>query len=408
MKTSLSFLTIALTCASFIPGVYTLTATAESTSKNSTATRTALISRLQNRLPRLTADTTLRGQDLQDRRLEMSETMKRLMKHPDSEVAVPVKLNETQRNGYRIERWQSYPLENYAVNFYVLIPDGVTAENPARGAALCIPGFGQTKELLAGEEAGIFDLSGVTDSICGKAAMARYFAEKGIVAVAVDNPSFGELSDNGVNDYLNTSRLLLEEDWSYLGLTSWQDRVILNWLKQQPYLDNNHIIVSGFSLGTEPLMVLGLIDPDIYAFVYNDFLCRTRERILVMDKPDEKGNRPFPNSIEHLIPGFLTEFDFPDIVAALAPRYVICTEGGLDRDFRIIDRVFKNSENPEGFEYYHYAKYQDPANRILLNSDTVPGNLDRKEFFELVNVDSPNHYFKKEYVGPWLDRILPK
>ena len=372
------------------------------------STREGVLKLMKRNPPRLTVDTTMDKQQLSEWRGEMSEAMKRLMKHPEKEAAPPKKIGEAKRDGYRIERWQSYPLEETPVNYYVLIPDGVSEVNKARGAVLCIPGFGQTKELVAGEPAGVYDLSQGPDSVLRQAAMARHFVNEGLVAVAVDNPSFGELSDNGYADFLNTSRILLEQDWHYLGLTSWQDKVILDWLKNQPYLDNEKVMISGFSLGTEPMMVLGLLDDDIYAFVYNDFLCRTRERIFVMDKPDEKGNRPFPNSDEHLIPGFLLEFDFPDIVAALSPRPVICTEGGLDRDFNIIKKVYENAGVPEAFTAYHYAKYADPADRVMLNETELPGNLNRNEFFRLANVDSPNHYFKTEYIMPWLDIVLPE
>ena len=93
-----------------------------------------------------------------------------------------------------------------------------------------------------------------------KNAMALRYVKKGLVAVAVDNPSCGELSDNGYFDYLNTSRILLEVGWSYLGLTAWQDWNILNWMKAQSYIDKERVIISGFSLGTEPLMVLGVLD----------------------------------------------------------------------------------------------------------------------------------------------------
>lgn len=372
------------------------------------STREGVLKLMKRNPPRLTVDTTMDKQQLSEWRGEMSEAMKRLMKHPEKEAAPPQKIGEAKRDGYRIERWQSYPLEETPVNYYVLIPDGVSEVNKARGAVLCIPGFGQTKELVAGEPAGVYDLSQGPDSVLRQAAMARHFVNEGLVAVAVDNPSFGELSDNGYADFLNTSRILLEQDWHYLGLTSWQDKVILDWLKNQPYLDNEKVMISGFSLGTEPMMVLGLLDNDIYAFVYNDFLCRTRERIFVMDKPDEKGNRPFPNSDEHLIPGFLLEFDFPDIVAALSPRPVICTEGGLDRDFNIIKKVYENAGAPEAFTAYHYAKYADPADRVMLNETELPGNLNRNEFFRLANVDSPNHYFKTEHIMPWLDIVLPE
>lgn len=338
---------------------------------------------------------------------KMSEAMARIMRHPDYRPEPPRKVACSQRNGYRIERWETYPLPNSVVAVYLLLPDGVDASHPARGAALCIPGFGQTKELLAGEAVGNFDLT--TPQPEGETplpAMARLFAENGIIAVAVDNVSAGELSDHGRFDYVNTSRYLLELGWSYLGLTSWQDRVVLDWMKTLPEVPADRIIVSGFSLGTEPLMVLGLLDPSIHAFIYNDFLCRTRERILAMTAPDANGNRPFPNNIEHLIPEFLTEFDFPDIVAALAPRPVICTEGGLDRDFHLIERAYDLAGAPEGtFEYHHYAKFVPDSMRQAV--EEVPAGINRDTFFRICNVDPPRHYFKREHILPWLDRILP-
>ena len=216
----------------------------------------------------------------------------------------------------RVEKWESYPLPGSVVPYLVLIPNGIDTTQDKVPSVLCIPGFGGSKEELAGETEGDYGLTSLPVKPVRKNAMALRYVKKGLVAVAVDNPSCGELSDNGYFDYLNTSRILLEVGWSYLGLTAWQDWNILNWMKAQSYIDKERVIISGFSLGTEPLMVLGVLDPSIYAFVYNDFLCRTLERILVMTKPDEKGRRPFPNSIEHLIPGFLTQFDFPDLVAA--------------------------------------------------------------------------------------------
>lgn len=262
-----------------------------------------------------------------------------------------------------------------------------------------------TKEIKVGSQS-VLNVSLVEEAIGLNEVIAigYGYVKKGLVAVAVDNPSCGELSDNGYFDYLNTSRILLEVGWSYLGLTAWQDWNILNWMKAQSYIDKERVIISGFSLGTEPLMVLGVLDPSIYAFVYNDFLCRTLERILVMTKPDEKGRRPFPNSIEHLIPGFLTQFDFPDLVAALAPRPVICTEGGLDRDFELIKEAYQIVGKPDNFTFYHYKKFANPKDRQQI--DRVPEGIDLDTFFQVVNVDPKNHYFKAELVLPWIDKVL--
>lgn len=330
--------------------------------------------------------------------------MKELMHFPEiADLPAPVRIKTVRRDGYRVEKWESYPLPGSVVPYLVLIPDGVDPGHKAP-AVLCIPGFGGSKEGLAGENEGDYDLISFPAESVKKNAMALHYVKRGLVAVAVDNPSCAELSDNGHFDYLNTSRILLEMGWSYLGLSAYQDWNILSWMKELDFVNKDRLIVSGFSLGTEPLMVLGTLDPSIYAFVYNDFLCRTLERILVMTKPDPKGIRPFPNSIEHLIPGFLTQFDFPDLVAALAPRPVICTEGGLDRDFDLIRKAYEISGKPDYFTYYHYKKFADPKDRKQI--EKVPEGIDRDTYFNLVNVDPENHYFKEEWVLPWIDKIL--
>lgn len=375
--------------------------TAPDSHSRSLCTRGTVESIMKDKVPQLQFDTTMTTGQFNTWRERMGETMARLMRHPEKQDAAPVIVKEVRRDGYRLQKWESYPLPGSVVPFLVLIPDSIVKPVPG---ALCIPGFGQTKELLAGEKKGNFDLEGVPDSIVQNNNMALHFVRQGLVAVAVDNPSCGELSDNNYFDYLASSRFLLELGWSYLGLASWQDKVILDWMKSSPDIDNKRIIVSGFSLGTEPLMALGLMDDSIYAFVYNDFLCRTRERALTMNKPNKKGARPFPNSIEHLIPEFLVNFDFPDIICALAPRPVICTEGGLDRDFAIISKAYEIAGDKDNFEYHHYAKYADPASRVPVTE--IPSGIDRTEFFRLVNVDSPHHYFKTEWVIPWLTKLL--
>ncbi len=389
-----------------------IAATAQTMNETTRADGRSLSSRgtaerfLASNAPSLSLDTAFTHAEFADWRSRMSVEMARLMRHPRVEAAPPVKVLEAKRPGYRIEKWESYPLGGSVVPFLVMIPDNSNVAEPGQAlpAALCIPGFGQTKELLAGEHMGNFSLEGERDSVFRPAAMGRRYVEEGIVAVVVDNPSCGELSDNGYFDYLATSRFLLEAGWSYLGLASWQDKVILDWMKRQPSINPKRIIVSGFSLGTEPMMALGLLDDSIYAFVYNDFLCRTRERAFTMNKPSQDGARPFPNTIEHLIPGFLTIFDFPDIVAALAPRPVICTEGGMDRDFKLIAKAYDIAGAPGNFEYHHYPKFADPADRVLL--DKMPSGIDRAEFFRLANVDPPHHYFKSELVIPWLRTLL--
>lgn len=321
------------------------------------------------------------------------------------EQPAPICVSTEEREGYTLEKWEFYPFPKAVSTFLVLKPVNLTDAVPG---ILCIPGSGGTKEGLAGEP-GICDKL-TEDYKNPKLTMALNMVKEGYVAVAVDNAAAGEASDlecfgRGWDyDYDVVSRFLLELGWSWLGYTSYLDMQVLNWMKEQTYIRKDRIVVSGFSLGTEPLMVLGTLDKDIYAFIYNDFLCQTQERALVMTWPNDEKRRPFPNSIRHLIPRFWKYFNFPDIVASLAPRPIIFTEGGLDRDFRLVRGAYRDSGYPDNVEFHHYPKYADQKNRI--DVEYLPEGIDAKTYFELVNVDPPCHYFKSELVIPWLHKIF--
>ena len=202
--------------------------------------------------------------------------MKELMHFPEiADLPAPVCIKTVQRDGYRVEKWESYPLPGSVVPYLVLIPDGVDPGHKAP-AVLCIPGFGGSKEGLAGETEGDYELTSFPVEPVKKGAMALHYVKRGLVAVAVDNPSCAELSDNGHFDYLNTSRILLEMGWSYLGLTAYQDWNVLSWMKELDFVNKDRLIVSGFSLGTEPLMVLGTLDPFYLCFLFIMIFCVVR------------------------------------------------------------------------------------------------------------------------------------
>lgn len=338
---------------------------------------------------------------------KVRKSMQEIMNFPKQQDNPPVPkcIHTVQRNGYRLEKWEYYPLSECVSTFLVLIPDSLVKPSPA---ILCIPGSGGSKEGLAGEPGVAAKFN--DDYRNPKVTMAQNLVKAGYIAVAVDNPAAGEAADleqyaRGRNyNYDLFSRFLLEMGWSYLGYTAYLDMQVLEWMKSRPYIRKDRIVVSGFSLGTEPLMVLGVLDPSIYAFVYNDFLCQTQERALVMTASDKNGIRIFPNSIRHLIPNFWRKFNFPDIVASLAPRPIILTEGGLDRDFNIIRKAYEISGYPSNVEVYHYPKFADPQKRKKI--DKLPEGLSRDEYFNMVNVDAPDHYFKSELVIPWLKKHL--
>ncbi|KAA5238133.1 hypothetical protein F2Z18_21775, partial [Bacteroides finegoldii] len=94
----------------------------------------------------------------------------------------------------------------------------------------------------------------------------------------------------------------------------------------------------------------------------------------------------------------------PDVVASLAPRPIIFTEGGLDRDFRLVQSAYAASGKPENAEFHHYPKFADKA--VRKDVEHLDEGLDSKTYFEAVNVDPPSHYFKNELVIPWLRKVL--
>ncbi|MEG1562621.1 MAG: alpha/beta hydrolase family protein [Bacteroides sp.] len=338
----------------------------------------------------------------------LRQGMKDIMCHPDIQnQPAPKLLKSEARKGYTLEKWEFYPLPECVSTFLVLIPDGLQKVTPA---VMCIPGSGGSKENLAGEPPleAKFNENYHND----KAAMAVRYAEMGIIAIVVDNAAAAEASDlekytiGTRYHYDGTARYLLELGWSYLGYNSFLDMQVINWMKQDKRINKERIVLSGFSLGTEPLMVLATIDPSIYAFVYNDFLCNTLERAIVMTEPDKNGIRPFPNTIRHLIPRFWNNFNFPDVVAAMAPRPLILTEGGLDRDLNLVRKAYQITGHPENLEIHHYPKFADTKARIDLNA--LPEGINRDQYYNLVNVDRTSHYFKNDLVIPWLKKSLER
>lgn len=361
---------------------------------------------LKDMHPRFAYHSGMSGDKFKQWQDSVRSAMITIMKFPEvEEQPAPVCVKTEKRDGYTLEKWEFYPFPKSVSTFLVLRSDNLKEAVPG---ILCIPGSGGTKEGLAGEPGICPKLN--EDYTNPRRTMALNFVKEGYIAVAVDNAAAGEASDlecydKGWDyDYDVVSRFLLEMGWNWLGYTSYLDMQVLNWIKMQPSIRKDRIVVSGFSLGTEPMMVLGVLDRDIHAFVYNDFLCQTQERALVMTKPNKESRRPFPNSIRHLIPDYWKYFNFPDVVASLAPRPVIFTEGGLDRDFHLVQSAYDDCGKPDNVEFHHYPKFADKANRI--DVEHLPEGLDAQTFFKLANVDLPSHYFKNELIIPWLRKVL--
>lgn len=297
--------------------------------------------------PRLAFDPDFTRQESERWRLKVRTKLRALMDFPEvPPQPAPRKLWTKDREGYVLEKWEVYPEPGSVVPYLVLIPDGTTPEHPAP-AVMCFPGSSGTKENLAGEPPlhPSFSTNGRSHDGWRHAErnqQAVQFAKAGLVAVAVDHPGNGELSDlakyrgTTTDDRRTLARYLIDLGRDYIALSVFQKMQILEWLRARPFVDADRIALSGHSLGTEPLLVMAVLDPHIHAIVWNDFLCPNIERAKVSTKPNKSGVRPPANWLGHCVPEMWKWFDYPDLVAAFAPRPLILTEGGPTHSLNLV------------------------------------------------------------------------
>jgi len=374
------------------------------------STRGAVQDMMRNVKPQLAFNPEFSRTEIEEWQIQVRNKMKELMRFPDvPPQPAPKLLSKVKRTGYTVEKWEIYPQPGSVVPFLMLVPDGVSAKKPAP-AVLCFPGSNRTKENLAGEDE-LYPKYTI-ERHSDRNRMAMYYALQGIVAVAIDNPGIGETSDLekyflAPNYDRNTfSRYLLDVGWHYLGLSAFQGQQILNWMKTLDFINHERIALSGHSLGTEPVMVLSVLNPDIHSIVFNDFLCRIITRAIVTTKPDEKGLRPQANWLGHCVPGLWKWFDYPDILASLAPRPLIITEGGATNDLELVKKSYQIMRSKKNVTIKYYPKYSDP--KVRRDYEEIPEGITADEYLDYANVDAPNHYFKAEVAVPWLKHNLNK
>ena len=185
---------------------------------------------------------------------------------------------------------------------------------------------------------------------------------------------------------------------SYESLAVFQKLPVLAWLKRQEYVDPRRIAVSGHSLGAKHALHLAILDPQIAAIVWNDGVVSWRERAVAMNL-----NAPFAN--RQYVPGMLEWFDYPDLLASIAPRPLAICEGGRTRDLDKLKRAFDITQAEDRLRIAYYPKYAAPESRQLDDQD-IPEGLTNDEYLPYVNVDPPGHWFKEDVAVPWLKRVL--
>lgn len=206
----------------------------------------------------------------------------------------------------------------------------------------------------------------------------EFFAAHGYAVLLVENPPD------------DIARICLERGTSWL---AYGTAALLPRIRELRLRFPNGILWSGFSLGTELMMSTANLDnAPGDKFIYNDFLCRSKERLLVMDQE--------PNGLRNITPGYFVCRDFPERMLALSDHPILFTEGGLDRDFAIVKSIF-----PQNITVYHQPRY---ANVERFLDENLPRHLSLMEYFTLCNVDPTNHYYKQDLVDAWLDKLEEK
>ncbi len=324
-----------------------------------------------------------------------------LMAFPDvTEQPPPKRLWIRKKDGYQIQKWESYPEPYCVVPFMLVIPDGVSPQSPAP-AVMCFPGSSWSLESLVGiPEVGNKAKNNVknrTDWKWQDNRMALHFAKRGMIGVAVANPATNDTD----SDIRNRSDVSLNAIWlgrSYLGISSFQKAKILEWVSEQRFVDKNRIAVCGHSLGSEPADILGVLYPDLVkAVIHNDFCCNWIERSIA-----HNGLLAPPH---HLVPGLYQWCDATDLEASIAPRPLLFTEGGRANQLEKIRAAYQLNGVEKNMKVFQYTKYIDPQSR-LYDFKPLPEGLTPQEYFAYANVDVQEHCFRPKRAVPWLANLF--
>ena len=351
---------------------------------------------LKHLRPKLAFDTTMPAGDFPKWHSAVRDKLRELVVFPDvPPQPEPKQLWTRQREGYSLQKWEAYPEPYAAVPFLMLVPDGAS-ERSRTAAAVCLPGTFSTKESLAGEP----ELDGKPSGHRHWASnrMALHFVKQGITAVALDNPGIGETRDG-----VNKGRMYdfaIHAIWmgrNYEGISTFHRWSILQWLKQRKWVDPERIVMSGHSLGAKPALLVGVLDPSVKAVIWNDAVVSWRHRAVVTAMQQI--------GIFQHIPGLLQWLDYPDIMAAMAPRPFLIAEGGRTKEIDRIRAAYRLLDAENRLEVSYYPKYASAEKRTL-DDVPIPEGLTLQQHHPYANVDAPDHQFRFEVATEWLKKTL--
>ncbi|MDP6117983.1 MAG: alpha/beta hydrolase family protein [Planctomycetota bacterium] len=344
---------------------------------------------------KLAYDSTMSREDFSKWRRRTRRKLCELLQFPDpTGQPEPRCISVDERDGYTLEKWHVYPEPGAVVPLLLLKPDGVSERRPA-AAVMVIPGSSGSKELMAAEPEP--DGKPTTNRWPERNKMAWYCAKQGLVAVAVDNPTGGELHDELCPDRAEISRHLAWLGRSYEGLSVFHKWVVLQWMKTLDYVNPRRIVACGLSLGAKPALLLGVLDRQVKGVVWNDFVSDWRVRQVVTNLGRIPGWQ--------IIPGLWQWFDYVDLLASLAPRPLLITEGGYTPDIDRIRHAYHSLDADDKCQVHYYDRYADQAAREF-DREEIPTGISDEDYLLYANVDVPQHSFKPDKIRPWLQQLV--
>ncbi len=341
--------------------------------------------------PALRYDPLMPVEEMPAWREAVREKLLELVRFPEvAEQPEPRMISAEPRDGYELQRWEVYPESRSVVPFLVLIPEDIPTPAPA---VLCFPGSSRTNVGLAGEPEPASD-----DRHWDANRMALHYARAGMVAIAAENPCMGGRATEFGANRAEVAMQLLWLGRSYEGVSVFEKLQVLQWARSRPFIDSTRIATSGHSLGAKPALLLAVLEPEIAAVVWNDFTCDFRERSIAINLEWV--------AIWQYIPDLLTWFDYPDLMASIAPRPLLITEGGRTVHIERVREAFRAQGVEDRFGVAYYPKYADPAARPH-DGEPIPEGLSMADYLaDWANVDVPAHSFKPTVAVPWLAEVL--
>lgn len=369
----------------------------------------ALLERLRQTKQTLSLPNDITAEEFYRWKKEVIEKHKELLGMPEfTPQPDPKKLNEIQRDGYRVEKWEFYPDDYTAVPMLILVPDGVTKEMKAP-AVICVPGSGTSKEFISGEP--------LLDAPCcqfqkypDRNLMALYYAKQGYVALAIDNTGMCECAPaNFPREFqmLQVQELsygYISSGMTYEGMQTFRLMNLIKKLAVFPFIDLENVAVSAHSLGTISVLSAALFCDEIKGVVFNDYLGHTKDHYTCTTEHTAEQIRK--ESIHHLLPGQFQYFSTPDLCAALAPKPLALDEGGADAYFETVKRGYQLVGAEENLQFVHYPKFQNPEDRKY-HGEIPKYGLTMDEYVKgWCYCDVPEHAFKKEPAIAFMKKLF--